>query len=77
MTQNDLGRWWEFDSYFGPIEIQAQTEAEAYEMFTKLMKRLFLLAHFIEVAFERNQARRKEPTSRKGKRQAPPSSESH
>lgn len=65
MTPNDPGRWWEFDSYFGPIEVQAQTEAEAYEHFTRLLKRLFMLAHFIELAFDRNHARRKE--SKKGK----------
>lgn len=70
MSDQGTPRWWEFDSYFGVIEIQAPTEGEAYELFTKLMKRLFLLSHFIELAFDKNHARPKEP--QRGRKKTPP-----
>jgi hypothetical protein len=64
-TEPNLNRWWEYDTYFGPIEIFAETKSEADALYTSLLKRLFRIEHSITLAFEQYRARTKDPAKRK------------
>jgi hypothetical protein len=54
-------RWYPFNSYFGPIEVEAHSEGEAYEKYSQLLRRLFVLTDLIRQAFEKYHARSRDP----------------
>lgn len=62
-------QWYLFNSYFGPIEVEAASESEAHEKYSQLIRRLFVLTDLVRQAFEKYHARSRDqdpsPTRRK------------